>query len=199
MTRQAFVVDPFAIIQHVVKQEDMDYRGRNLAKIVDADPNVFRTAPVGEGIGWMYTELSHPALPEPYLAAPYKVDHFEVVSFSALTPRVPTGDVMYVDENGLLGNNPLAWIIVRGAWQPFAGKGLVLGTDRNGNSIAPKDTDADWLAKNVMVVFDRYIYIQNSKGKHATLLTVTDVPNLAAALPQLCDPSHSFWQFADRQ
>jgi len=53
--------------------------------------------------------------------------------------RIGEGDVIYIDDEGLLkAENPLngqRWFAFNG--YPLAGYGLVLGTDENGESIAP--------------------------------------------------------------
>jgi hypothetical protein len=48
-------------------------------------------------------------------------------------------DVVYIDENGLL-HDPMVphWFAWEGYAQPLAGRGLILGTDDEGNSIAPQ-------------------------------------------------------------
>jgi hypothetical protein len=48
-------------------------------------------------------------------------------------------DCIYVNEEGLFGNND-KWFNFDGSHQPFAGHGLVVGTDDNGRTIAPKIT-----------------------------------------------------------
>jgi hypothetical protein len=40
----------------------------------------------------------------------------------------PTGDVLYVDEEGLF-KSPHHWFRVEGAHQPFAGNGVVVGRE----------------------------------------------------------------------
>lgn len=53
-----------------------------------------------------------------------------------------TGDAVYVDDEGLLTGEPerLAFFMVDGYSQPLAGKGLVLGVDAEGRSVAPTIT-----------------------------------------------------------
>jgi len=46
-------------------------------------------------------------------------------------------DTLYVDDEGLYKENP-EFFMIKGYSQPLCGKALVLGTDREGNSIAPK-------------------------------------------------------------
>ena len=62
------------------------------------------------------------------------VDTFDVVYFDP--------DTVYVDDNGLWGASHFFQI---DGMQPLAGRGLVLGTDDEGDSIAPTTTlDALW-------------------------------------------------------
>ena len=47
------------------------------------------------------------------------------------------GDVIYVDDEGLL--KPMDWFFaVKGGHQPFAGCGLVLGSDDNGDTVSAR-------------------------------------------------------------
>lgn len=46
-------------------------------------------------------------------------------------------DMVYVDDEGLINGNPHGWFVLKGYGQPLKGKGLVLGTDVEGNSVAP--------------------------------------------------------------
>jgi hypothetical protein len=45
-------------------------------------------------------------------------------------------DTLYVDDEGLYKDNP-EFFMIKGYSQPLCGKALVLGTDRDGNSIRP--------------------------------------------------------------
>lgn len=57
-------------------------------------------------------------------------DTFDVVGMEK-------GDGIYVDDEGLL-KGPALFFHVRGMDTPLAGKGLVLGTDNDGESVEPK-------------------------------------------------------------
>lgn len=57
------------------------------------------------------------------------------------------GDVVYVDDEGLFGS-PTTLFLIEGYPQPLAGKGLVVGTDAEGNDIEPTTT-LDWLIENL--------------------------------------------------
>ncbi len=52
------------------------------------------------------------------------------------------GDTLYVDDEGLLCD-PRHWILHRPTGNWYAGKGLILGTDSDGNSTAPACTLAE--------------------------------------------------------
>lgn len=62
--------------------------------------------------------LSHPEHP---------VDCFTCVSINDV-------DAIYVDDNGLM-NDPKKFFLWRGYQQPMAGRGLILGTDQDGETI----------------------------------------------------------------
>lgn len=51
----------------------------------------------------------------------------------------PNGDVLYVDEEGLLKPAP-HWFRVRSGHQAFAGNGVLLGSDNQGESVDVKTT-----------------------------------------------------------
>lgn len=63
--------------------------------------------------------------------------HLRCDTFDAVS--LPNGDCIYVDDEGLL--KPMQhFFAVRGSAQPYAGRGLVVGTDARGRSIAPAVT-----------------------------------------------------------
>lgn len=45
------------------------------------------------------------------------------------------GDVLYVDDEGLFDRGCNSFFTYEGAHQPFAGNGLILGTDEEGDSV----------------------------------------------------------------
>lgn len=59
---------------------------------------------------------------------------------------LPNGDTMYVDDEGLLGG-PTHFIHC--SFGPIlAGRGLILGADDEGDSIAPQHTTREWIEEN---------------------------------------------------
>jgi hypothetical protein len=60
------------------------------------------------------------------------------------------GDCIYVDDEGLFPDQ-IYWFKVTGGHQPFGGKGFVLGTDEEGESISPKVTTKEWLMEKIYV------------------------------------------------
>lgn len=71
----------------------------------------------------IYELLSHPEHP---------VDCFTAV-------RLGNGDAIYVDDEGLL-KDPKHFFVWKGYPQPMAGKGLLLGSNDEGESISPETT-----------------------------------------------------------
>lgn len=70
-------------------------------------------------------------------------------TITALRSDLMAGDdVIYVDDEGLIKGPVYQFFGVKGYPQPLAGRGLVLGTDKQGNSIAP-ETTREWLHQNV--------------------------------------------------
>lgn len=93
----------------------------------------------------MYALLINPAnrtittaeLPDTGDKLPAIYNHLECDTFDAIT--LPNGDALYVDDEGLL--KPLQhFFAVRGMPEPFAGRGLVVGTDARGRSVTPAMT-----------------------------------------------------------
>jgi hypothetical protein len=68
----------------------------------------------------LYPLLSHESMP---------VDCFTVIDYGE-------GETLYVDDEGLLKNPERGFLL--GNSQPLAGKGVMLGSDEDGNSIATK-------------------------------------------------------------
>ncbi len=57
------------------------------------------------------------------------------------------GDLVYVDDEGLL-KGPTDFFLLDPYPQPLAGKGLIVGTDAEGNDVAPSVT-RDWVVENI--------------------------------------------------
>jgi hypothetical protein len=68
-------------------------------------------------------------------------DTFDVARFGE-------SDCVYVDDEGLIKGPVYQFFAIHGHPQPLAGKGLVLGTDAEGESVTPSCTLA-WLKANV--------------------------------------------------
>jgi hypothetical protein len=49
-------------------------------------------------------------------------------------------DCVFIDDEGLINGKPQEFFLIRGYPQPLAGYGLVLGTDAEGNTVAPTAT-----------------------------------------------------------
>lgn len=47
-------------------------------------------------------------------------------------------DMIFVDDEGLINDNPHGWFVYSGYPQPLRGYGLVLGTDDEGESVEPR-------------------------------------------------------------
>jgi Domain of unknown function (DUF3846) len=67
---------------------------------------------------------------------------YELIDCDTFTiVRIGHNDVIYVDDEGLLKDSPPCdYFMYRGYHQPLAGKGLVLGTNEEGDSVAPIHT-----------------------------------------------------------
>ncbi len=66
---------------------------------------------------------------------------------------LPKRDAIFVDDEGLM-NNPTHFFVYKGAHQPFAGNGLIMGCDARGNSVDSK-IDINQVKKNVEF-YDRF-------------------------------------------
>lgn len=53
---------------------------------------------------------------------------------AAYSDMLRPGEAIFVDDNGLL-NNPLRFFLFAGYHQPLAGKGLILGSDHEGETV----------------------------------------------------------------
>lgn len=57
------------------------------------------------------------------------------------------GDVAYVDDEGLL-KGPTDFFLIEGYPQPLAGKGVIVGTNEDGDDVEPS-INLEWLLENV--------------------------------------------------
>lgn len=72
----------------------------------------------------IYRLLSHPTMPVDCMTTAY-------------VPWLKSGDALFVDDEGLL-KPCLRFFLVNGYNQPLAGKGLILGSDDEGETIGAK-------------------------------------------------------------
>lgn len=71
-------------------------------------------------------------------------EHIRASVFEIVSTAAPDGAevCVFVDEEGLLNGNPHGWFTIEGNAQPLRGRGLVLGCDDQGESIAsPLDVE----------------------------------------------------------
>jgi len=83
----------------------------------------------------IYPLLSHPVHP---------VECFTTARIDTLKGE----DALFVDDNGLL-NGPVRFFRLAGGYQPFAGKGLIIGADEEGESQS-HETPIDLIRLSVM-------------------------------------------------
>ncbi len=75
-----------------------------------------------------------------YIGKSYR-DIYDMIDCETFTVvGIEHDDAIYVDDEGLLKDDPQFFFTYRGYAQPLAGKGLVLGTDEDGNSTEPVST-----------------------------------------------------------
>lgn len=77
----------------------------------------------------------------------YKAAHVDIVDVVYLNEA---GDGVFVDDEGLL-KGPKYFFYIEGTHSPLAGRGVVLGVDGEGESIAPTVT-LDWLRAHTAFV-----------------------------------------------
>lgn len=71
-------------------------------------------------------------------------EHIKATCFTTVQIN-PQQDMIFVDDEGLFKKDQ-AFFRFHGYDQPLAGRGLVLGTDRRGESVEPKCT-IEWLSR----------------------------------------------------
>lgn len=86
------------------------------------------------------------------LSGPVGEFHTPVSVIEAVySPYAETADCIYVDEEARLyrEDEDHAWWILTGHPTPISGRGLVCGTDDEGESVDPKEINVAWLVDNV--------------------------------------------------
>lgn len=66
--------------------------------------------------------------------------HLECGCFCQVGRRLPNGDMLLVDDNGLLKDTHLGWFTFGTYPQPLTGHGLMVGTSRSGETVPCKST-----------------------------------------------------------
>jgi hypothetical protein len=82
------------------------------------------------------------------------------------------GDTVYVDDEGLIKEGPAYHFIITGYPQPLAGKGLILGTDNNGESVAPSITLED---AKLLVRFGGVARIADADGSQQRIVWIEEL------------------------
>lgn len=131
----AFLIDPYVIRKHL----DFGLPLKEMAEQCIREVQITKGA-----ICDYYYQLSEPGL--------HEVSTFTSVYLGYADENM-ADDTIYVDDDGLL-NHAHGWFVLRGYPQPLAGKGLVLGTTRSGNSCSPRKATLEWLRKNVLLGFE---------------------------------------------
>jgi hypothetical protein len=76
---------------------------------------------------------------ENFLDDAYRLIKCETIEVAFNFPPHPqangTFDTIFVDENGLVTDGPKKFWIIQGGHQPFAGNGLVVAVDDEGNTV----------------------------------------------------------------
>lgn len=74
--------------------------------------------------------------------------HFDAAHFGS-----DNGDVIYVDDEGLFREEGQQYFAFMGHPHPLAGYGLLVGTDAEGETVAPK-VSLDWVATKTFFLGD---------------------------------------------
>ena len=102
------------------------------AILIDAKNREVKEIEIGKGIDEMYKFL--------------ECQYFTIASY------LDKGDAIFVDDEGLMNGTDI-FFTYEGAHQPFAGNGLIMGSNRNGESI---DCKIDFNeVKNKVEFYDR--------------------------------------------
>lgn len=119
----------------------------------------------------------------------HRVSTLEAAYFSQFQNAPETEDVAYVDEEGLLYNGN-GWVIFRGAYQPFAGRALIVGTTEDGDSCSPQQITLEWVRQNTILVYQAAIF--NAPMKQVAYSIFNDGIQLATQ-SQMCDYDCTAW------
>lgn len=111
--------------------------------------------------------------------------HLQCERFDAVA--LSNGDTIYVDDEGLL-KAPLHFFAVRGAPQPYAGRGLVVGVDERGRSVAPA-TSLQHLTDNVKFIelITRHVAIVRDAANPVLTERILPIKRILAALAAEAD------------
>lgn len=136
---KVLIIDPTALA-HLVAQNGVDF----------FDKLVTEVEYTGD-ITQIYTELSYPdILVQGKTFVAHTVDNFDTV-------YLDDADCIYVDGEGFL-TNPDFFFYIRGGHSAYAGKGVVLSTNDEGESISPKSVTREWLLDNLVFAFANIEY-----------------------------------------
>lgn len=109
-------------------------------------------------------------------------EHIDADAFTAVTLN-QARDVVYVDDMGLYRNEQ-DFFMIEGYENPLPGKGLVLGTDDEGESTEPTYTNMEWLTGMVEFI----------TGQEAYDIAKANDEEMAAAVTKTGEKFAVFWQ-----
>lgn len=132
-TIRAFLIDPFAVKLDAFGR--LDFTGDDIVREVTV-PNP-KKAGQRQSLNAIYAHLSHEKHPVDLITGVY----------------LPNGDCIYVDDEGLFKEGHDHWFRLHGFPDPLKGRGLLVGTDREGDSVSPS-LDIEQLRRNVQIGFD---------------------------------------------
>lgn len=78
--------------------------------------------------------------------------------------RLDHGDGIYIDDEGLISGQPQQFFLVKGYPTPLAGKGLVLGSDDEGETTPPRIT-LDQLTSLITFLTDIEVLVGARMGR----------------------------------
>ena len=176
---KTWLIDPYALVtMDALTGKDLPRIAEEFCKEVETDGSLPQ----------IYDHLSytHENIPG------NKVELFQPVDVGVVPQHKVRGDSFYVDEEGLYNNRHDVWWTFKGAWQPFAGKGLAMGLTPSGNSAKPKVIDRDWITQNCLIGCQNFLYVPFTKKLYVLPILK---PRVAAALTDMAqDPKHPVWR-----